>query len=141
MMSPTPAMLPSGLRAVIPEMNTSFPAASTTVAWEKTPLGFRSFGLEISALAIACFLGGDFEREGDVEFSSEAVQHRYDLSVDADRAFRILAPLPLRFSGREQPVDAGSTGGRTDSRAGRRGTLAESIQSAELRDVDGHEKV
>ena len=36
-----PAIVPSGLRAVIPEMKTSRPFASITVACEKTPIGFR----------------------------------------------------------------------------------------------------
>src|SRR5947209_1868326 len=105
-MSPMPAMLPSALRAVIPEMKTSFPAASTTVACEKTPLGLRNFGLEISALAICCFLAANLARDGDIELFSEAVQHRHDRAVDVHHPLGILAPLPLRLSRREQPFNA-----------------------------------
>jgi hypothetical protein len=36
-----PAMVPSARREVIPEMNTSFPAAAL-IACEKCPLGWRS---------------------------------------------------------------------------------------------------
>src|SRR5215475_8116361 len=50
-MSPIPAMVPSGRREVIPEMNTSRPCASAIVAWEKWPLGWRIFG------DVICFLG------------------------------------------------------------------------------------
>jgi hypothetical protein len=40
-------MVPSGRRAVIPEMKTNRPVASMAVACEKTPFGCRSFGLDI----------------------------------------------------------------------------------------------
>ena len=38
-MSPMPAMLPSGRRAVMPETNTSLPFASIAIACEKCALG------------------------------------------------------------------------------------------------------
>ena len=50
-MSPIPAMVPSGRRAVMPEMKTNRPRASVTVAWEKWPLGLLIFSEMI------CFLG------------------------------------------------------------------------------------
>src|SRR5215470_8142679 len=55
-MSPMPAMLPSGRRAVMPETNTKRPDASIAVAWENTPLGWRSFGLEICVLGMMLVL-------------------------------------------------------------------------------------
>src|SRR5215472_7363840 len=56
-MSPMPAMLPSARRAVMPEMKTRRPVASTAVAWENTPLGWRSFGLEIWTLGMGWSFG------------------------------------------------------------------------------------
>src|SRR5215510_384480 len=49
--SPTPAMLPSARRAVMPEMKTSRPRASIMVAWEKWPDGWRIFD------EVICFFG------------------------------------------------------------------------------------
>src|SRR5262249_31233102 len=46
-MSPMPAIEPSARRAVMPEMNTSLPFASTVVACEKCPLGWRILSLLI----------------------------------------------------------------------------------------------
>jgi hypothetical protein len=44
-------MVPSARRDVMPEMNTSRPRASTMVACEKWPLGWRIF------VDVTCFLG------------------------------------------------------------------------------------
>ena len=49
--SPMPAIVPSGFRAVMPEMNTIRPRASVTVAWEKWPFGLLIFS------ELICFLG------------------------------------------------------------------------------------
>src|SRR5690606_954576 len=46
--SPIPAIVPSALRAVMPEMKTMRPWASMAVAWENTPGGVRSFSLRTS---------------------------------------------------------------------------------------------
>src|SRR5580693_1471963 len=51
-MSPTPAIEPSVRRAVMPEMKTSRPWASIAVAWENTPLGWRSLSERICCLGI-----------------------------------------------------------------------------------------
>src|SRR3954469_19740121 len=52
-MSPTPAIVPSARRAVMPEMKTSRPFASITVACEKTPLGWRNLSDRICCFGIA----------------------------------------------------------------------------------------
>src|SRR5712691_2582015 len=52
-MSPTPAIVPSERRAVIPETKTSRPFASTTVAWENTPVGFLIRSDETSRLGMS----------------------------------------------------------------------------------------
>ena len=49
---PIPAIVPSGRRAVIPEMKTSLPWASITVACENTPLGVRILSVLTSRFAI-----------------------------------------------------------------------------------------
>src|SRR4051812_37954060 len=51
-MSPTPAIVPSARREVIPEINTSLPFASIAIAWEKCPDGWRILSLWICRLAI-----------------------------------------------------------------------------------------
>src|SRR5262249_40364108 len=83
LMSPMPAMLPSGRRAVMPETNTKRPVASTAVACEKTPLGWRSFGLEICVLGMTLVLrlvvGLLVEEAGvDAELAGVAPQHGDD---------------------------------------------------------------
>jgi hypothetical protein len=52
-MSPTPAIVPSARRAVMPEMNTSRPFASIAVACENTPLGWRSLSERICCFGMA----------------------------------------------------------------------------------------
>src|SRR4051812_3946128 len=52
-MSPTPAIVPSARRAVMPEMKTSRPFASIAVACENTPLGWRSLSERICCFGIA----------------------------------------------------------------------------------------
>jgi hypothetical protein len=46
-----PAIVPSARRAVMPEMKSNRPRASTIVAWEKWPDGWRSFD------EVTCFFG------------------------------------------------------------------------------------
>jgi hypothetical protein len=46
-MSPMAAMLPSGRRAVMPEMKTSLPLASASIACEKWPIGSRTLSVRI----------------------------------------------------------------------------------------------
>src|SRR5262249_6873513 len=58
--SPMPATVPSGRRAVMPEMNTSRPLASIIVAWEKWPLGWRIFA------DVICCLGMVFPRRQNI---------------------------------------------------------------------------
>src|SRR5262245_61907712 len=106
-MSPMPAMVPSGRRAVIPETNTSRPLASITVAWEKTPLGLRSFGVDISTLGMSCFLDRGLERVGHAEIACVAGQHGHHRSIETHRAMGALAPLPFGLAGREQLADTG----------------------------------
>jgi hypothetical protein len=49
-------MLPSGRRAVIPEMKARRPFASITVAWEKTPIGLRIESVVTSRFGMSGFL-------------------------------------------------------------------------------------
>jgi len=51
--SPMPAIVPSARREVMPEMKTMRPRASTIVAWEKWPDGWRIFFDAICCLGIA----------------------------------------------------------------------------------------
>src|SRR3954453_16685299 len=51
-MSPTPSIVPSSRRAVMPEMKTSRPFASIIVACENTPLGWRSLSDRICVLGM-----------------------------------------------------------------------------------------
>src|SRR5215831_5969711 len=95
-MSPTPAMLPSGRRAVMPETNTKRPVASIAVACENTPFGWRSFGLEIWTLGMAFFLRGFIEqRAADTELAREAAEHRDHGGVEGDVAAGVLSPAPF----------------------------------------------
>src|SRR6516164_6564585 len=55
-MSPMPAIVPSGRRAVIPEMKRMRPRASTMVAWEKWPDGWRIFDDVICCLGMRLLL-------------------------------------------------------------------------------------
>src|SRR6185503_16319727 len=105
-MSPMPAMLPSGRRAVMPEMKTKRPVASMAVAWEKTPFGWRSFGLLICTLGMMPFLRRVLERVGDAEFIRESNERGDDGWIDPDLSVGVLPPLPFRLARREQPVDA-----------------------------------
>src|SRR5262245_8434655 len=73
-MSPMPAMLPSGRRAVIPETNTKRPVASMAVACEKTPFGWRSFGEEIWTLGMT-LVPVRSERGGHVQLGGVAFEH------------------------------------------------------------------
>src|SRR3569832_464305 len=70
-----PVMLSSGRRAVMPEMKTKRPVASMAVAWEKTPFGWRSFGLLICTLGMTLFLRRDLERISDAELGGETFEH------------------------------------------------------------------
>src|SRR5262249_7208157 len=54
--SPVAAALPSGRRAVMPEMKTMRPRASTMVAWEKWPDGWRIFAEVICCLGMLVLL-------------------------------------------------------------------------------------
>jgi hypothetical protein len=106
-MSPMPAMLPSGRRAVMPEMKTKRPVASMAVACEKTPLGWRSFGLMIWVLAMAFLPHRFVERNGDAEFAGKAREHGGNGGFEADVPSGALAPAPLWLARREQLIDAG----------------------------------
>src|SRR5215467_12507027 len=84
-MSPMPAMLPSVRRAVMPEMNTNRPVASTAVAWEKTPLGWRSFGLEIWTFGIRLILRGSSGELVGSKIIIRSRSHRRRLDVPMGR--------------------------------------------------------
>src|SRR5947209_10176537 len=110
-MSPTPAMLPSRRRAVMPEMKTRRPVASIMVACENTPVGCRSFGLLIWTLGMMRFLvllvgRGVEKRSRNAEIGREAPQHRYDRCLEHHHAGSALAAAPFRFPRREQLPDA-----------------------------------
>src|SRR5215469_8881005 len=62
-MSPMPAIVPSGRRAVMPEMKTMRPRASTMVAWEKWPDGWRIFDDVICCLGMRLLLRGETGRQ------------------------------------------------------------------------------
>ena len=51
-MSPMPAMLPSGRRAVMPETNTSRPFASIAIACEKCAVGCGARSVRICCLGM-----------------------------------------------------------------------------------------
>src|SRR6266849_750174 len=102
-MSPMPAMLPSGRRAVMPDTNTKRPVASIAVACENTPFGCRNFGVVIWVLAIALFLHRFVKRScRDAEFVGTAGEHGGDRGLKLDVAAGALAPAPFGFSRREK---------------------------------------
>src|SRR6185503_1136264 len=140
-MSPMPAMLPSGRRAVMPEMKTNRPVASIAVAWEKTPFGWRSLGLLICTLGMTLFLRRVLERMGDAELAGEAHERRSDGRIDLDLSVRASPPLPFRLAWREQPVDAGRalTGANALLRHG--DLLTKQCGFAEMRHVDRDEEM
>ena len=77
------AMLPSGRRAVIPEMKTNRPVASIAVACENTPFGWRSFGLLICTLDMTDFLHRLLEGSlPDAELAGNPRQHGDDGGVE-----------------------------------------------------------
>src|SRR6516162_3647676 len=61
--SPMPAIVPSGRRAVMPEMKTMRPRAATIVAWEKWPDGWRIFAEVICCLGMRLLLRGETGRQ------------------------------------------------------------------------------
>src|SRR6185369_939779 len=85
-MSPMPAMVPSGRRDVMPEMNTIRPRASVTVAWEKWPFGLLIFSELICFLGMASSLMG---RLAQVWFNgtvgSKGQLHQTAQRTDRDR--------------------------------------------------------
>src|SRR5450755_2453875 len=108
--SPMPAMLPSGRRAVMPDMNTKRPVASIAVAWEKTPFGCRSLGLEICTLGMMFFLRRFLKRSCRyAKFACQARQHTDDGRLELYLAARPLATAPFRLSRREELFHAGRT--------------------------------
>src|SRR5215469_4909350 len=146
LMSPIPAMLPSGRRAVIPETNTKRPVASIAVAWEKTPFGWRSLGLVIWVLGMTLvlrLLAGRFvERPRiDAELAGVAPQHGDDRGVERDAAVGALAPAPFGLARREHLRDPGRAPAGADARRRRRGGLAKGGGIAEMRDVDRNEQM
>src|ERR1041384_4215634 len=106
LMSPTPAMPPSGRRAVMPDMNTRRPFASIVVAWEKTPLGWRSFGLEICVLGMTRVLRLRLRRLVekscvDAELTGVAPQHGDHGRIERDASGGALAATPFGLARRE----------------------------------------
>src|SRR5713226_6852683 len=110
-MSPTPAIVPSGRRAVIPETKTSRPFASTTVAWENTPVGFLIRSDETSRLGMSAFLCELMIRIQricrDVKFACKPYEHVGNRRRELDLAGRALALAPFRLARRKQRFDAG----------------------------------
>src|SRR5215468_1151555 len=139
-MSPMPAMLPSGRRAVMPETNTKRPVASMAVAWENTPFGWRSFGEEIWTLGMA-LVPVRGEREGHVQLGGVAFQHVGDGGIDADLAGGALAAHKLRLAGRVEPLDAGGAASGPHALGCCCRLHAERPDVAEMRDVDGDEQM
>src|SRR5215467_1386114 len=139
-MSPMPAMLPSVRRAVMPEMNTNRPVASTAVAWEKTPLGWRSFGLEICVLGMTLVLGLVVgllveNARGDAELAGIAPQHGDHRRVERDVPCGALALAPFGLARREHLRDAGRALARPDALRRGDGVLAKHSGIAEMGDV------
>src|ERR1051325_3657107 len=144
-MSPMPAMLPSGRRAVMPDTKTRRPVASTAVAWENTPLGWRSFGLEIWVLGMTLVLGllvGWFvEKAGaDAELAGVAAQHGDHRGIERDAAGGALAPAPFCFARGEHLLDAGCALAGADAIGRGGGMLAKPGRIAEMGDVDRDEQ-
>src|SRR5690242_13725287 len=97
--SPMPAMLPSARRAVMPEMNTNRPVPSIAVACEKTPLGWRSLGLEIWVLGMSLFLYRRLEWiESNSEVCCKTRQHRDYRRIEPDKTGGTLTPAPFRLT-------------------------------------------
>src|ERR1039458_1576198 len=141
-MSPMPAMLPSGRRAVMPEMKTKRPVASIMVACENTPFGWRSFGLLIWTLGILCFpCRGEEGWNGHAELAGEACQHRGDGWIEIDDAAGLLAATPFRLAGREKLVVPRRAPAVADTLGRGRRLLAEPMHIAEMRDVNRDEKM
>src|SRR5262249_30732490 len=135
-------MLPSGRRAVIPEIKTKRPVASIAVAWEKTPFGWRSFGLEIWVLGMARFLDRFVGKiGGDAEASSEALEHGDYARLESDAAGGTLTPAPLRLARREHLRDTGRALPGADPLGRRCGLRAEPVDIAAMRDIDGDEEM
>src|SRR5215831_14972470 len=107
-MSPMPAMLPSGRRAVMPETNTRRPVASIMVACENTPVGWRSFGLEIWVLGMVSFPGGFVEEcRAHAEFARIARQHGGDRGLERDVSGGAVAAAPFGLARQKHLRDAG----------------------------------
>src|SRR3569833_1132692 len=139
-MSPIPTKKPSCRRAVMTEMKTKRPVASMAVAWEKTPFGWRSFGLLICTLGMTLFLRRVLERISDAEFAGETFEHREYGRIEAHLAAGIFPPLPFGLARREQPIDFGRTRPAADARRRCRNLLAEKSRLAEMSDVDRNEE-
>src|SRR5258708_19336303 len=141
-MSPMPAMLPSGRRAVMPDTNTKRPVASIAVACEKTPFGWRSLGVAIWVLAMMFFLHRCVERHcSDAKFKREARQHRDDRGLKLNVAAGALAPLPFRLARREKLLHAGSAASGADMLRSGGAMLAKPRDIAEMRDVDRNKEM
>jgi hypothetical protein len=56
-----PAIVPSARRDVMPDMNTRRPRASTMVAWEKCPVGWRIFDEVICFFGMLCLLENELD--------------------------------------------------------------------------------
>src|SRR5882724_9618745 len=141
-MSPMPAMLPSGRRAVMPDTNTKRPVASIAVACEKTPVGWRSFGDMICVLAMVFLLLRFVKwRCHDAELAGKARQHGDDRGLESDGAAGALTPAPFWFARREQLLDASCAATGANMFGGGGGVLAEPIDVAEMRDIDCDEEM
>src|SRR6202162_468846 len=137
--SPVSQMLPSGRRAVMPDMNTNRPVASIAVAWEKTPFGCRSLGLEICTLGMALFLHRVTKWSCQyAEFACEAGQHGDDGRLKLDAAARPFAPAPFWFTRREQLLYAGCTLADAYSLGGCGRVLSKPVRVAKMRHVDSN---
>src|SRR5581483_10561068 len=145
-MSPTPAMLPSSWRAVMPEMKTRRPVASIMVACENTPFGWRNFGLLIWTLGMWRFLMLFVwlrveKRSRNAEVRGEAPQHRNHRRFEPDHAGGRLAAAPFGLARREQLRDAGRTRAAAHPLGRSCRLRTERAEVAEMRDVDRDEEM
>ena len=135
-----PAMLPSGRRAVIPEMKTKRPVASIAVAWENTPFGWRSFGLKICVLGIGT--SSSLERGcRNAKLGSEAVQHGGDGRIERHHAVGASAPPPFGLAGRQQLRRRPARAGRADLPRPPPLPAPKIGSRPEMRNVDGDEEM
>src|SRR5712691_1899561 len=93
--SPMPAIVPSGRRAVMPEMKTMRPRASTMVAWEKCPLGWRILDEVICFFGVSCLrlVGFDLDEHVAILPGADVDELVGNAGLAPDRLPRLLVGL------------------------------------------------